>query len=468
MVRSLRVPSSRLRRSAAVLAILAGSVVTAVSAIGPASAQSAPVVVDYSITPSSFTETPIATTFDFGDVPIDTVSAPQVTTVTNTSGGPITPVLTAGNLPVGVFSATQNCTGQTLQAGQSCSISFVFQPGAAVNVAQTGHTTAAFNGQTFNIGYSGIGVKAFLINPTALDFGNVQNGGHSATQAVTVTNVTGAAEAISGFVNPTGAFSSSSDCAGTLAAAASCHMYFQFNPTALGTQSATATGSWRTQSFSINLTGRSYKAGLKPTTPYSITSTGLDLGDVPLNNTSAAQSVTFTNITSASVPTGIVGVVGSFTETNNCPTSLPAGASCTMNVQFHPTGLGTQNGSASGTWDGQAFAINLTGNGIRQFLITPVAFDFGRVPVGSVSATQTVAIKNVGQSFTVPTLSWGAYGGAFPNSTDCLHIKLPSGGTCHLRFQYAPTYPEQDEGTTFGSWNDQPFFVALEGSGYTP
>jgi hypothetical protein len=434
-----------------VLTVFAGSVIAAAGTTSTALAVS---TVDYLITPTSF---------DFGDVPIDTVSAPQVTTVTNVSGGPITPVLT-GNLPIGVFSATQNCTGQTLQAGQSCSISFVFQPDAAVNVAQSGHTTAAFNGQSFTVNYTGIGVKAFLINPTALDFGNVPLDGHSATQAVTVTNVTGGPEAISGFVNPAGAFGGTSDCAGTLAAGASCHMYFQLQPTTLGTQSATATGSWRTQSFSINLTGRSYK-GAKPTTPFAITSTGLDLGDVPLNNTSASQSVTLTNITGGSVPTGVIVVVGSFTETNNCPSSLVAGASCTMNVLFHPAGLGTQNGSASGTWDGQVFAINLTGNGIRQFLITPVGFEF-LTPVGTTSATQTVAIKNVGQTMTVPTLAWGGYPDSFPNSTDCLHIKLPSGGTCHLRFQFFTTVPEDLEGTAFGSWNSQPFSVALEGVGY--
>jgi hypothetical protein len=455
-MRSPRVTPSRLRRSAAlwVLAVLAGSVV---AAAGPASTASAVSVVDYLITPNSF---------DFGDVPIDTVSAPQVTTVTNVTGGPITPVLTAGNLPAGIFSATQNCTGQTLEAGQSCTISVVFQPGAAV--AQSGGTTAAFNGQSFTIDYAGNGIKAFLINPTALDFGNVENDFHSSTQAVTVTNVTGAAEAISGFVNPAGVFGGSSDCTGTLAAGASCHMYFQFSPTALGTQSATATGSWRTQSFSINLTGRSYK-GAKPTTPYAIPSTGLDLGDVPLNNTSAPQSVTFTNLASASVPTGLIGVVGPFTETNNCPSSLAPGASCTMNVLFHPTAYGTQNGSASGTWDGQAFNITLTGNGIRQFLITPLGLDFGRVPVGSVSATQSVAIKNVGQTTTIPTLVGGSAPTEFPNSTDCSRIKLASGATCHMQFQFAPAAPENDTGISVsGTWNAQPFGLVFDAVGYAP
>jgi hypothetical protein len=431
---------------------LVGSVV---AATGSGSTALAASTVDYLITPTSF---------DFGDVPIDTVSAPQVTTVTNVSGGPITPVLT-GNLTAGIFAAAQNCTGQTLQAGQSCSISFVFQPGAAINVAQSGHTTAALNGQSFTVNYTGIGVKAFLINPTALDFGNVPFDGHSATQAVTVTNVTGGAEAISGFVNPAGAFGGTSDCAGTLAAGASCHMYFQLDPTTLGTQSATATGSWRTQSFSISLSGRSYK-GAKPTTPYAITSTGLDLGDVPLNNTSAPQSVTVTNITGVSVPTGIIGVVGSFTETNDCPSSLAAGASCTMNIQFHPAGPGTQNGSASGTWDGQAFAVNLTGNGIRQFLITPVGFDFGRVPAGASSAVQNVSIKNVGQTLTTPTLTNAGYPYDFPSTNDCNHIKLPSGASCHMHFQFVPAGPGESEGTFVGDWNSQPFAVALQAVGY--
>ena len=451
-----RVTSSRLRRLAPLwaLTVLAGSIV---GAAGTASTALATSSVDYLITPISL---------EFGDVPIDTVSAPQVTTVTNVSGGPITPVLTAGNMPVGVFAGTQNCTGNTLQAGQSCSISFVFRPNAVGAVLGGPHMTAAFNGQSFTIDFAGTGIKAFLINPTAIDFGNVPNLGHSSIQAVTVTNVSGVAQPISGFVTPAGMFGASSDCAGTLAAGTSCHMYFQFNPTALGTQNATATGTWLSQPFSVNLTGRSYK-GAKPTTPYSITSTALDLGDVPLNNTSAPQSVTFTNITGTPVPTGIIGVVGSFTETNNCPSSLPAGASCTMNVQFHPAGLRVQNGSASASWDGQAFAINLTGNGIRQFLITPVSLYFGQVPEGTVSATQNVVMKNVGQAMTSPTLVWGGYPGAFPNSNDCNHIKLPSGGSCHMHFQFAPSgFPGDTLGTAFGSWNSQPFIVVVEGVGY--
>ena len=457
--------ASRLRRSAALSLLAVGSLVATVSTVGTAAAQSSPPVVDYLITPASFDiGNPPPTTFDFGDVPIDTVSAPQVTTVTNTSGGPITPVLTAGNLPAGVFSATQNCTGQTLQAGGSCTISFVFQPGT--EGAQSGTTTAALNGQSFTIGYAGNGVKAFLIDPTSLDFGNVQNGGHSATQAVTVTNVTGGAEAISGFVNPAAPFGASSDCAGTLAAGASCHMYFQYNPTALGTQSATSTGSWRTQSFSINLTGRSYKAGLKPTTPYAITSTGLDLGDVPLNNTSGPQSVTFTNITTASVPTGIISVVGSFTETNNCPSSLAAGASCTMNVLFHPAGLGTQNGSASGTWDGQAFAVNLTGNGIETI---PDHAHWLRLRPGARRSRESDANRRGQERWPSddgpdPELVQ-LPGRVSPSRRTAGHIKLPSGGTCHMRFQYAPTSPGEIFATAAGSWNDQTFNVSMEGAG---
>jgi hypothetical protein len=68
------------------------------------------------------------------------------------------------------------------------------------------------------------------------------------------------------------------------------------------------------------------------------------------------------------------------------------------------------------------------------------------VPVGSVSATESVAIKNVGETTTVPTVDWESYPFVFTHSTDCTHIKLASGASCHMFFQFVPAGPGETGG----------------------
>ena len=88
-------------------------------------------------------------------------------------------------------------------------------------------------------------LSSFSITPTAFDFGDVPVGSTSATQAVTVTNRSGAPLmlATTGGAATPGTFGGSSDCSSTtLAAGASCHFYYQFSPTATG--AADWVGRW--------------------------------------------------------------------------------------------------------------------------------------------------------------------------------------------------------------------------------
>ena len=67
-----------------------------------------------------------------------------------------------------------------------------------------------------------------------------------------------------------------------------------------------------------------------------------------------------------------------------------------MYYQFTPTALGAATGSTGGNWNGQSFSFTFTGIGTPQFRISPTAFDFGDVPVGTTSAQQLVTITNLG------------------------------------------------------------------------
>jgi hypothetical protein len=99
---------------------------------------------------------------------------------------------------------------------------------------------------------------------------------------------------VNGAGGAAGVFGGSSDCAVTLAAGASCHLYYQFSPTVAGSQTVTTTVNLNGQVGRLSFTGN----GLNP---FLISPTGFDFGDVPVGSTSAKQSVTITNISGAPI-----------------------------------------------------------------------------------------------------------------------------------------------------------------------
>lgn len=146
-------------------------------------------------------------------------------------------------------------------------------------------------------------LSSLAITPTAFDFGDVPVGSTSATQLVTVTNVSGASMVLSAAGGSAGVFGGSSDCNfATLAPGASCHLDYQFSPTVAGAQTGSAVGTVQGQFFSLTFKGNGVNQFL-------ITPAGFDFGDVAVGTTSAQQAVTVTNIGHASVVGNLSGVV---------------------------------------------------------------------------------------------------------------------------------------------------------------
>ncbi len=443
--------SSRPRVSAvvSVLAVLAGSVIAVAGSAAPAAA-----------TTPAFLITP--TGFDFGDIAMNNPSAAQNVRVTNISGATIMPILTGGD--AGVFGGTDHCSHIKLPNGGSCTLSYQFTPTSIG--ARTTTINPSMNGQSFTLSFQGNGINPFLITPTSLDFGNVPGFGHSTTQSVAITNVGTVSESADTTGLDAGAFgpTSATDCVGALAPGATCHIVFQFSPTAFGTQSAIATGVLDSQQYAIHLTGHSYK-GTAPATALAITPTALDFGDVALGDVAAVsqQPVTFTNVSNASITPGALNMTGPFDNSVGCTSALAPGASCTENFQFYSSTTGHQNGTASGTWGGQAFSISLTGNTIKQFLITPTSFDFGNVPDGSQSAPQSVVVQNVSRSGTTMTGSPTIESDNFQVNDGCLNTTLLAGETCEIAFQFVPDGPDPYSFIRPSDWNGQDYTSSFTG-----
>ncbi|HEY3923747.1 MAG TPA: IPT/TIG domain-containing protein [Acidothermaceae bacterium] len=408
------------------------------------------------------------TSLDFGDVPLNSTSAPQIVTVTNVSG--TSQEMSGVGGGADQFGGSNNCENKTLAAGGSCQMSFQFTP--TTLGAQTDSTSGTWNGQEFSINFKGDGINQFLITPTALDFGNVATNSTTASQTVTITNVSNAATTGLDLTtdNNTDAFPNSTDC-DLLAAGASCQITYRFEPTTGGEQTESSSGTFNGQPFTLNLSGNA----LDPTTLSArqllFTPTSFDFGDVPLNNSSAAQTVTVTNISGASIMMDGTdgGGSGVFSGSNDCQgQNLANGASCHMTYQFKPTALGVATGTTDmGNWSGSSFSIGFAGNGINQFLISPIGFDFGDVVVGTTSASQSVVVENVGSA---PADVFAGGAGLSPPwglSGVCKNAMLAQGETCTEGYTFSPTTTGQQSTSIDGSMNDQDFSAALTGNGIT-
>jgi hypothetical protein len=202
---------------------------------------------------------------------------------------------------------------------------------------------------------------------------------------------------------------------------------------------------------------------------FLISPTSFDFGAQPLHSPSPQQLVTIKNISGAPiVMNGAGGGAGQFGGSQDCQgLTIPANGSCHMYYQFTPTALGAATGSTGGNWNGQTFSFTFKGTGTPQFRISPTAFDFGDVPVGTTSPQQLVTITNLGTTSVVMT---GAGGGAgqFGGSQDCQGLTIAAGNSCHMYYQFHPTSIGTSTGSTGGNWNGQTFSFTFKGNGIAP
>jgi hypothetical protein len=96
-----------------------------------------------------------------------------------------------------------------------------------------------------------------------------------------------------------------------------------------------------------------------------LTPASLTFGSQTVATTSAAQTLTVTNTAETILTITDISASGDFSETNNCPGALAPMDSCTIEVSFHPTAVGTRAGTitVSDNWAGSPRVAQLTGTG---------------------------------------------------------------------------------------------------------
>ena len=425
------------------------------------------------------------TTLAFGNQVVNSASAAQVLTLSNTGTGPlnINSITITGANP-GDFSRTTTC-GTTLAApvapatSTTCTISVTFKP--TVTGARAASVTISSNdvtNPTLTVTMTGTGVTPVAgVAPATLTFASQQVATTSAAQAVTLSNTGTAPLAITsiGFTgtNP-GDFAQTNTCGASLAAGANCAINVTFTPTAAGARAASLSIVSNdpvrpTITVAVTGTATAPTAGVAPT--------ALTFGSQMINTPSAAQAITLSNTGTAALTINGIAIAGlnpgDFAQTNTCGASLAAGANCAINVTFTPTTIGAKAANVSITSNdpvNPTLTVTLAGTGVVPTAgVAPTLLTFGTQIVGTASAGQMVTLSNTGTAtLTVSNVAiTGTNPADFAQLNGCT-TGVAAGTTCSAFVTFQPTAGGARSASLVFTTNDPAhptLTVALGGTG---
>ncbi len=394
---------------------------------------------------------------------VNTTSAPQTVTLTNTG----TAALSITSIAItGDYSQTNNCS-TSLAAGASCAINVVFAPVAAGT--RTGALVITDNaiGSPHNVPLTGTGLAATTVSlsPSSLSFGSQSVGTTSAPQPVTLTN-TGTGTLNVANIATTGDFAQTNNCGTSMTAGASCTINVTFIPTASGTRTGTlsVTDNADASPQTVSLTGTGIAPGV------SFAPTSLSFQPQLVGSTSAPQNVSLTNIGTDTLMITSISTTGDFAQTSNCGSSLAAGASCSITVTFSPTAAGTRTGTllVADNASGSPQSVTLSGSGAYPVVgLSSTQMTFASQQMNTFSSPQSIVLSNTG---AVPlTISNISTAGDFSQTNNCGTV-VAAGASCTLSVTYGPTIVGTSNGTLSITDNagNSPQTVSLTGSGTAP
>ncbi len=424
---------------------------------------------------------PLPASLNFGNVQINTASAAQTITVSNTGNAAL---VLATIAVTGDFAKSGGtcANGGSVAAAANCTILVTFKP--TVAGMRTGSLTITDNaaGSRRTIALSGTGTTAPLptatLLPTKLTFTDQAVNTTSAAQLATLKNTSASATLnISGItIGGTNSvdFAKTITCGATLAAGASCTVSVTFKPTVAALRTASLNVASNSGALATALEG----TGTTIAAPdASLSATSLTFGNQSVGMKSAAKNVTLSNNGTATLHIASIAASGDFAQTNACGAQLNAGANCVLSVTFTPSVAGVRSGNVAITTDAASSPdkVALSGTGVAattpQLSLSPISLTFADQIVGSPSAAQAITLKNTGngvmqlKSITIA----GTHKTDFNQSNGC-GTALTSGATCTVNVSFKPTAAGSrsariDISSDAGDGMDS---VALAGKGISP
>jgi len=281
------------------------------------------------------------------------------------------------------------------------------------------------------------------LSPVSLAFSNQAVGSTSASQTVTLTNNQSTALGITSMaISGTDAsdFAETDDCGSSVVAGASCTINMTFTPAAAGSRagSLNIANNISGSPLTVPLTG----TGVAVTRIVSLSVGSLTFTNQMVGLTSSVQGITLNNTGNSTLTVSGLAFSGTnaseFAETDNCIGSVAAGASCTINVTFSPTAIGTRTGTLNVTDNATSPAtpqtLALTGTAIPPAPIVSLSSTSVTFPsqgLNVTSAPQTVTLRNAGA--TILNIQSVALTGAIPQD-----FAIASGSTCANGTSVAP------------------------------
>ena len=331
---------------------------------------------------------------DFGTQGFGATSSPQTLTLTNTGGIALLPATITAS---GDFSETDNCAGNIVNGGASCTIRVTFRPSQAGSRSGQLSVSANIPGATLSVALSGTGDTPGVVTltPVTIDFGQVKVGSNSAPLSITAENSGGTAVVINS-LTVSGPFVLASNSCGTssLAANSDCQLEVEFAPTASGKASGALTMVDAAGTQSVQLTGI---GAAPPTDTLSVAS--LTFPQTIIGAKSDPQTITLKNDGDLLLTSIAASVSGPFELKNDCKAQLGPHSPCVLTVWFLPTQVGTQTGALTVRDDinsGQTVSLSGTGIAAPALSVTPTALTFPPQPVGVASSPSRISVKNIG------------------------------------------------------------------------
>ncbi|UWZ86218.1 choice-of-anchor D domain-containing protein [Occallatibacter riparius] len=413
------------------------------------------------------TATVSPTSLTFADQGQGTTSDAQTITLTNTSAIALVPTLIS---TTGDFAETDNCAQQSVDYEASCTIQVTFSPTRLGS--RTGKVTVQGNisGGNIAIDLTGTGVTPpqVSLQPTSIDFGDVESGTTSEARQVTAENAGGASVSIKS-VTVTGPFVLGSNGCGTesLAPNTDCQMTVKFAPASPGAATGVLTMVDGAGTQTVKLSGN----GTAPPTD-TLSASSLTFPATVIGVTSAAQTVTITNSGGNPLTSIAVSVTGAFQQNNNCTTQLAAHASCAINVVYLPTAAGKETGTLSVGDILKTQTVSLAGTGLLPpaIAVSPTSLTFSNQLVNTTSAPLTLTVSNTGGApmSDVGFQISGTSASNFATGATTCGATLGEGKSCTVQLTFTPTATGTMSATltvTSSSAQVNPVKVPLSGNG---
>src|SRR5579883_750053 len=351
--------------------------------------------------------------FNFGNSPIGTATAPQNITISNTGGVSVSlrpPVIT------GDFSITANTCGASLPPNTGCTVSIAFKPTAAGGRVGIFSISDDAGTQTAQLSGNGQAAATAVLSGSILNFSQPQTvGTKSAPQQLMLTN-NGDVSLTDIAITVNGDFTAQNDCGSFLVGHAACVISVAFVPARIGPESGVLTLNTQLGAQTVTLSG----TGVAPPGISALPST-VNFGGQGVKTTSSPQRIVLTNNGGSALigltftVNGEYAIAGSSCSTNQ---TLSVQSNCYIDVTFTPAQTGPRNGFLTIGASNLSAPLNVALSGTGEDFQIVVNGSSSAVIVSGQTATYAVQVIPVNGSSGTLTMSCS---GAPQNATCSLN-----------------------------------------------